>query len=113
MINDIQSKLCPGEGDLQRISGTKPLLHHVPGQPYEKEAQGWPTCHKDHGWGFQWWFYDAAFPVSSIFQENVYNAWEEDIAVVNIFFGKETVMGEKRFIISIKPDFYFRIREEH
>ena len=22
-----------------------------------------------------------------------YNAWEEDIAVVNIFFGEETVMG--------------------
>ena len=23
-----------------------------------------------------------------------YNAWEEDIALVNIFFGKDTVMGE-------------------
>ena len=45
--------------------------------------------------------------------KDFYNAWEEDIAVVNIFFGKETVMGEKRPIISIKPDFYFRIREEH
>ena len=29
-------------------------------------------------------------------QEDFYNAWEEDIAVVNIFFGKETVMGEER-----------------
>ena len=28
-------------------------------------------------------------------QEDFYNAWEEDIAVVNIFFGKETVMGGK------------------
>ena len=28
-------------------------------------------------------------------QEEYYNAWEEDIAVVNIFFGKDTVMGEK------------------
>ena len=27
-------------------------------------------------------------------QENFYNAWEEDIAVVNIFFGEETIMGE-------------------
>ena len=26
-------------------------------------------------------------------QDELYNAWEEDIAVVNIFFGKETVMG--------------------
>ena len=25
--------------------------------------------------------------------DNQYNAWEEDIAVVNIFFGGETVMG--------------------
>ena len=24
-----------------------------------------------------------------------YNAWEEDIALVNIFFGKDTVMGEE------------------
>ena len=29
-------------------------------------------------------------------QEDLYNAWEEDIAVVNIFFGKETVMGGKK-----------------
>ena len=28
-------------------------------------------------------------------QGEFYNAWEEDIAVVNIFFGKETVMGGK------------------
>ena len=28
-------------------------------------------------------------------QEDFYNAWEEDIAVVNIFFGKKTVMGGK------------------
>ena len=55
----------------------------------------------------------SLFPIYTSLQEDFYNAWEEDIAVVNIFFGKETVMGEKRFIISIKPDFYFRIREEH
>ena len=30
-------------------------------------------------------------------QETSYNAWDEDIAVVNIFFGKETVMGRKVF----------------
>ena len=28
-------------------------------------------------------------------EDEFYNAWEEDIAVVNIFFGKDTVMGEK------------------
>ena len=53
MNKDIQSKLCPGEKDLQRFIGTKPLLHLVPGQPYEKEAQGWPTCQKDHGAPFK------------------------------------------------------------
>ena len=30
-----------------------------------------------------------------LFKDDFYNAWEEDIAVVNIFFGKDTVMGEK------------------
>ena len=29
----------------------------------------------------------------SINKAKFYNAWDEDIAVVNIFFGKETVMG--------------------
>ena len=28
----------------------------------------------------------------------MYNAWEKDIAVVNIFFGKGTVMGEKKSV---------------
>ena len=32
------------------------------------------------------------------FKDDFYNAWEEDIAVVNIFFGKDTVMGEKGLI---------------
>ena len=32
-----------------------------------------------------------------IFKDDFYNAWEEDIAVVNIFFGKDTVMGEHIF----------------
>ena len=32
----------------------------------------------------------------SSFQDSYYNAWEEDFAVVNIFFGKDTVMGEKK-----------------
>ena len=27
-------------------------------------------------------------------KDEFYNAWEEDIAVVNIFFGKDTVMGD-------------------
>ena len=25
-----------------------------------------------------------------------YNAWEEDLATLNIFFGQETVMGESK-----------------
>ena len=32
-------------------------------------------------------------------EDEFYNAWEEDIAVVNIFFGKDTIMGEK-FLMS-------------
>ena len=32
------------------------------------------------------------------FKDDFYNAWEEDIAVVNIFFGKDTVMGEHFFM---------------
>ena len=31
-------------------------------------------------------------------EDEFYNAWEEDIAVVNIFFGKDTIMGEKDFL---------------
>ena len=34
-------------------------------------------------------------------EDEFYNAWEEDIAVVNIFFGKNTVIGEK-VLMSIK-----------
>ena len=32
-------------------------------------------------------------------KDDYYNAWKEDMAVVNIFFGKDTVMGE----ISLSP----------
>ena len=35
--------------------------------------------------------------VTKTTQEDVYNAWREDIAVVNIFFGKETVMGGSQY----------------
>ena len=34
-------------------------------------------------------------------QGEFYNSWEEDIAVVNIFFGKETVMGRKYLFVMI------------
>ena len=34
-------------------------------------------------------------------KDEYYNAWEEDIAVVNIFFGKDTVMGEINMISHI------------
>ena len=27
-------------------------------------------------------------------ETDTYNAWEEDLAALNIFFGQETVMGE-------------------
>ena len=41
----------------------------------------------------------------------MYNAWEEDIAVVNIFFGKETVMGKNvRKNFPIFPEFERGIR---
>ena len=48
-------------------------------------------------------------------QDEFYNAWDEDIAVVNIFFGKETVMGRKYLFITIKslltsPEFERSIR---
>ena len=46
-------------------------------------------------------FWDPTFLLSSLCQENVYSAWEEDIAVVNIFFGEETAMGEKHFAVNI------------
>ena len=36
-------------------------------------------------------------PRNIFFKAEVYNAWDEDIAVVNVFFGKETVMGEESF----------------
>ena len=49
------------------------------------------------------------------FKDEFYNAWEEDIAVVNIFFGKDTVMGEHffmRFLIYnlLAPEFERSIR---
>ena len=34
-------------------------------------------------------------------EDEFYNAWEEDIAVVNIFFGEDTVMGEKNLMDEI------------
>ena len=36
---------------------------------------------------------------SIVLKDDYYNAWKEDMAVVNIFFGKDTVMGE----ISLSP----------
>ena len=69
------------------------FLHLKLGQPNEKEAQGRPTGHKIKGeFNFKLW--RTRHPS----QEDYYNAWEEDIAVVNIFFGKGTVMGEKDLI---------------
>ena len=40
-------------------------------------------------------------------EDDFYNAWEEDIAVVNIFFGKGTVMGEKELIGEILPRAFY------
>ena len=42
--------------------------------------------------------------IGSQSQDEFYNAWDEDIAIVNIFFGKETVMGrDALLIIMITP----------
>ena len=30
--------------------------------------------------------------------QNTYNAWDQDIATLNIFFGQETVMGKTNFL---------------
>ena len=66
------------------------FLHLNLGQPNEKQAQGRPTGHKIKGeLSFKLWR-TRRRPS----QEDYYNAWKEDIAVVNIFFGKDTVMGE-------------------
>ena len=34
--------------------------------------------------------------------EATYNAWEEDFATLNIFFGQETVMREILSIVSVR-----------
>ena len=46
------------------------------------------------------------------FKDDFYNAWEEDIAVVNIFFGKDTVMGENDLlgVVDIFSEFERSIR---
>ena len=38
------------------------------------------------------------------FQDEFYNMWDEDIALVNIFFGKDTVMGEKKDDLTYQSD---------
>ena len=46
------------------------------------------------------------------FKDDFYNAWEEDISVVNIFFGKDTVMGENDLlgVVDIFSEFERSIR---
>ena len=34
-----------------------------------------------------------------ILKDDYYNAWKEDMAVVNIFFGKDTVMGKNSYLL--------------
>ena len=38
------------------------------------------------------------------FQDEFYSMWDEDIALVNIFFGKDTVMGEKKDDLTYQSD---------
>ena len=83
--------LIPGERDLQNVWQLTPLLHLNLVQPDEEKTQGPAACHRVNGKILSCKFFD----VFSSFEDDFYNAWEEDIAVVNIFFGKDTVMGEK------------------
>ena len=46
-------------------------------------------------------------------QDEYYNAWEEDIAVVNIFFGKDTVMGEKMSVLLFHECSFQRTGAKH
>ena len=38
------------------------------------------------------WFIRDFF--EDVSDTDTYNAWEEDLAILNIFFGQETVMGD-------------------
>ena len=78
-----------GERDLQNLWQLNPLLHLNLVQPNEEKAQGPAACHRVNGKTLSCKMFDVYF------KDEFYNAWEEDIAVVNIFFGKGTVMGEK------------------
>ena len=82
-----------GERDLQRIWQLPSLLHLNLVQPDEEKAQGPAACHRVNGKTFSC----KCLMFISI-EDEFYNAWEEDIAVVNIFFGKGTVMGEKNLV---------------
>ena len=37
---------------------------------------------------------EQTIEIKIFWQKATYNAWEEDFATLNIFFGQETVMGE-------------------
>ena len=43
--------------------------------------------------------------------EERYNAYEKDIAIVNIFFGEPTVYGEMQWFSSFSFDIILRVRE--
>ena len=43
--------------------------------------------------------------------EERYNAYEKDIAIVNIFFGEPTVYGEMHLFFSFSFDVILRVRE--
>ena len=95
------SILIPGERDLQNIQQLNSCLYLNPGQPNEKKAQGWSAFHWVNGKALS----NNVFHLS--FKDDFYNAWEEDIAVVNIFFGKDTIMGEKNLIYRLSLDEIF------
>ena len=86
------SKFKKGKRDLQSIWQLNSILHLNLVQPDEEKAQGPVACHRVQGKSLSCKIFDISF------KDDFYNAWEEDIAVVNIFFGKDTVMGEKGLI---------------
>ena len=91
--DDFEFLFSKGKRDLQSIWPLNSLLHLNTGQPTEEKVRGPGACHWGKGKEA------LSCKMSDIFfKDDFYNAWEEDIALVNIFFGKDTVMGKMPFL---------------
>ena len=108
-----------GSRDVLYINRPKSFVHIFFAVSHEAKTQGqssyqrrtgrekidaWPVSleHKAKTWPTPPDFFQCPSilvksPRNIFFKAEVYNAWDEDIAVVNVFFGKETVMGEEMF----------------